>query len=41
MGSWRSRLDVILYSKAKYILLFDAGDIYEDNYVLEDSYNII
>ena len=27
MGSWRSRLDGILYSKAKYILLFDTGDI--------------
>ena len=41
MGSWRSRLDGILYSKAKYILLFDTGDIYEDNYVLEDAYNIM
>ena len=41
MGSWRSRLDGILYSNAKYILLFDTGDIYEDNYVLEDAYNII
>ena len=41
MGVWRSRLDGILYSKGKYILLFDTGDIYEDNYVLEDAYNII
>ena len=41
MGLWRSRLDGILYSKAKYILLFDTGDIYEDNYVLEDAYNIM
>jgi hypothetical protein len=41
MGSWRSRLDGILYSNAKYILLFDTGDIYEDNYVLEDAYNIM
>ena len=41
MGCWRSRLDGILYSKGKYIILFDAGDLYEDNYVLEDEYNII
>ena len=41
MGSWRPRLDLILYTKAKYILLFDIGDIYEDNYVLEDGYNIM
>ena len=41
MGLWRSRLDGILYSKAKYILLFDTGDLYEDNYVLEDAYNLM
>ena len=41
MGCWRSRLDGILYSKGKYVILFDAGDFYEDNYVLEDAYNII
>ena len=31
MGCWRSRLDGILYSRGKYIILFDAGDLYEDN----------
>ena len=41
MGLWRSRLDGILYSKAKYILLFDTGDLYEDKYVLEDAYNLM
>ena len=41
MGCWRSRLDGILYSRGKYIILFDTGDFYEDNYVLEDAYNII
>ena len=41
MGCWRSRLDGILYSKGKYIILFDVGDLYEDNYVIEDAYNII
>ena len=41
MGCWRTRLDGILYSKGKYIILFDAGDLYEDNYVLLDAYNII
>ena len=41
MGCWRSRLDGIIYSKGKYIILFDAGDFYEDNYVLEDTYNIM
>ena len=41
MGLWRSRIDGILYSKGKYILLFDPGDWYEDNYVLEDAFNLI
>ena len=41
MGCWRSRLDGILYSRGKYIILFDAGDLYEDNYVLLDAYNVI
>ena len=31
----------ILYSKGKYILLFDTGDLYEDNFVLEDAFNLI
>jgi glycosyltransferase involved in cell wall biosynthesis len=41
MGCWRTRLDGILYSRGDYIILFDAGDLYEDNYVLTDAYNII
>lgn len=41
MGVWRSRLDGFLYSKGKYILHFDTGDLYEDNYVLEDLYNFM
>ena len=41
MGCWRTRLDGIIYSKGKYIILFDAGDLYEDNYVLTDAYNVI
>ena len=40
MGCWRTRLDGILYSRGKYSILFDTGDLYEDNYVLEDAYNI-
>jgi glycosyltransferase involved in cell wall biosynthesis len=41
MGLWRSRLDGILYSRGKYIICFDNGDLYEDNYVLEEAYNIM
>ena len=41
MGLFRSRLDGILYSRGKYIILFDTGDLYEDNYVLLDAYNVI
>ena len=41
MGLFRSRLDGILYSRGKYILAFDPGDLYEDNYVLTDVYNVI
>jgi hypothetical protein len=41
MGLWRSRLDGILYSRGKYIISFDPGDLYEDNYVLEDAYNLM
>jgi glycosyltransferase involved in cell wall biosynthesis len=36
MGCWRSRLDGFLYSRGKYILHYDMGDILIDNYVLED-----
>ena len=41
LGLYRSRLDGILYSRGKYIIGFDTGDLYEDNYVLLDSYNIM
>ena len=41
MGCWRSRLDGVIYSRGKYIILFDAGDLYEDNYVLLDAYNVM
>ena len=41
MGLWRSRIDGFLYSRGKYIINFDPGDIYEDNYVLEDYFNLI
>ena len=41
MGVWRTRIDGFLYSRGKYVIHFDAGDLYEDNYVLEDAYNII
>jgi glycosyltransferase involved in cell wall biosynthesis len=30
LGCWRTRLDGIIYSRGKYIILFDAGDLYED-----------
>ena len=41
MGTFRSRLDGFLYSRGKYILNFDAGDLFSDNFVLEDVYNTI
>ena len=41
LGLWRSRIDGFLYSKGKYIVFFDPGDYYEDNYVLEDAYNLM
>ena len=41
LGVWRTRLDGIFYSRGQYIILFDAGDLYEDNYVLLDAYNVI
>ena len=41
MGCWRSRLDGLLYSRGKYLMLFDTGDFFEDNYVLNDAYDII
>ena len=41
MGVWRSRLDGFLYSRGKYIMTLDPDDLYEDNYVLEDLYNLM
>ena len=41
LGVWRSRLDGLLYSKGKYIINFDAGDLYADNLILEESYSLI
>ena len=41
LGLYRSRLDGILYSRGKYIIAFDTGDFYEDNYALLDAYNIM
>ena len=41
MGCWRTRLDGIIYSRGQYIILFDPGDLYADNYVLQDAYNVI
>ena len=41
LGVWRSRLDGFLYSRGKYIIFFDAGDFYADNFVLEDSYKLM
>ena len=41
LGLYRARLNGILYSRGKYIIAFDAGDLYEDNYVLLDAYNVI
>ena len=41
MGVWRSRLDGLLYSRGKYIINFDSGDLYADNLVLEESYNLL
>ena len=41
MGVWRSRFDWFLYSKVKYILHFDTGDLFKDNYVLDDLLDIV
>ena len=41
MGCWRSRLDGLFYSRGKYLMLFDTGDLYEDNYVLKDAFDMI
>ena len=41
MGIFKSRLDAFLYSRGKYILNFNVGDLFSDNLVLEDIYNLI
>ena len=41
MGLWRTRMDGFLYSKGKYILHFDPGDILSDNFVLEDMFKFV
>lgn len=41
LGLWRTRIDGFLYSNAKYVIHFDCGDLYYDNYVLEDLYILI
>ena len=41
MGLWRTRMDGFLYSKGKYILHFDPGDILSDNFVLEDMFRFV
>jgi len=41
LGLWRTRVDGFLYSNAKYVIHFDCGDLYYDNYVLEDLYILI
>ena len=41
MGFWRTRMDGYLYSKGKYIFYLDPGDLFADNFVLEDIYNLV
>lgn len=41
LGLWRTRVDGFLYSRAKYVIHFDCEDLYYDNYVLEDIYDLI
>ena len=40
MGVWRIRIDGLLYSRGEYIIHFDTADMYADNLVLFDAYNI-
>ena len=39
-GLWRKRMDGYLFSRGKYVLHMDAGDMLSDNRVLEDLYNL-
>ena len=41
MGLFKSRLNGLLYSKGKYILHFNVGDLFSDNFILEDIYKTI
>lgn len=41
LGLYRTRLNGFLYSRAKYIIFFDTGDLYEDNYILSDLLYLI
>ena len=41
MGLWKTSLHGFLYSRGKYLILFDMGDFYTDNYILEDAYNLV
>ena len=40
MGLWRTRIDGFLYSRGEYYIFFDISDMYADNLVLYDAYNI-
>ena len=39
-GIWRSRIDGLLYSRDKYIIHFDTGDLYADQFSLENAFNL-
>ena len=39
-GIWKKRLDGYLYSRGKYILHMNPGDILSDNYVIDDVCNL-
>ena len=41
LGIWRKRIDGFLYSRGKYILHINPGDILSDCYLLEDLYNLV
>ena len=41
LGLWRKRIDGFLYSRGKYILHINPGDILADSYVLDDLYHLV
>ena len=41
IGVWRKRIDGFLYSNGQYILHINPGDILADNFVLEDTFNLV